>query len=226
MILVVFDCDGTLVDSQHAIGAAMTAAFLKGGRAVPPREAIRRVVGLSLETAVHRLVPDAGDAEVRALAESYKSEFQKLRQRPDHDEPLFPGIRETLARLAGERDIVLGIATGKSMRGVAALLAREDLEGVFATVQTADTHPSKPHPAMLETAMREVGAERHRTVMIGDTTFDMEMAIRAGAQALGVAWGYHEIDELEAAGAHAISHASERLMHDIAAAISLMESVS
>ncbi len=204
MKLVVFDCDGTLVDSQHMIVAAMERAFAALGLPPPGRTAILSVVGLSLEQAVHRLVPMAKAADVTALAEAYKSSFGELRRDKAHAEPLYPGIRETLQTLAAVPYVLLGVATGKSRRGLAAVLEREGLTDLFVTLQTADTNPSKPHPGMLLAAMAEAGAEPHRTLMVGDTTFDIGMARDAGARAIGVAWGYHPASELEAAGAHRV----------------------
>jgi phosphoglycolate phosphatase len=202
--LVVFDCDGTLVDSQHMIVAAMERAFADFGMATPGRAAILSVVGLSLDEAVSRLVPPAIDTDIAALAEAYKSAFGVLRRDKAHQEPLYPGVRETLHALANEPGVLLGVATGKSRRGLAAVLEREGLTDLFITLQTADTHPSKPHPAMLQAAMAEAGAEAHRTLMVGDTTYDIGMARDAGARAIGVAWGYHPVAELEAAGAHRV----------------------
>lgn len=204
--LVIFDCDGTLVDSQHAIVAAMTDAFLSEDMPTPPRDRIVSVVGLSLAIAVARLVPEETDlARVDKLAEAYKTAFAARRLRPDHVEPLFAGVRETVARLAARDDVILGIATGKSRRGVDAVLEREGWADLFATIQTADTNPSKPHPAMIHAAMGETAAEAEDTVMIGDTTYDIEMAREAGACAIGVTWGYHPEEALRAAGAHHIT---------------------
>ncbi len=204
MKLVVFDCDGTLVDSQHMIAAAMEAAFAGHDLPPPHRSEILAVVGLSLTQAVGRLVPDAAPAEIEALADSYKSAFGVLRRQEAHKEPLYPGVREALKHLHARHDVVLGVATGKSRRGLAAVLEREGLGSHFVTLQTADTHPSKPHPAMLQAAMAEAGAEAHRTVMVGDTTYDIDMARMAGAHAVGVAWGYHTPAELHRAGAHRV----------------------
>jgi len=202
--LVVFDCDGTLVDSQHMIVAAMERAFAECDLPGPARSDVLGVVGLSLGEAVRRLAPDARPSGVDALAEAYKRAFAALRQDRAHREPLYPGIRETLEALARAPDVLLGVATGKSRRGLSAVLEREGLTGLFVTLQTADTHPSKPHPAMLRAAMAEAGAEPHRTLMVGDTTYDIGMARDAGARAIGVGWGYHPVAELEAAGAHRI----------------------
>lgn len=204
--LVIFDCDGTLVDSQHAIVAAMTDAFLSENMPAPPRDHIVSVVGLSLAIAVARLVLEPVELDrVDRLVEAYKAAFAARRRQPDHVEPLFAGVRETVARLSAREDLILGIATGKSRRGVDAVLEREGWNGIFATIQTADTNPSKPHPAMLHAAMSETAAEACDTVMIGDTTYDIEMAREAGTAAIGVTWGYHPEDALRAAGAHHIT---------------------
>lgn len=212
MKLVIFDCDGTLVDSQHAIVAAMEDAFRANNLVAPAREKVLGVVGLSLVTAVARLLPDADDlGTAMQLAEDYKASFSQRRLRPDHDEPLYPGLREIVEALGARPDVVLGIATGKSRRGVSAVLEREGLTRYFATVQTADTHPSKPDPSMILEAMAETGAEPQDTVMIGDTTYDMLMAQDANVTALGVAWGYHPESALRDAGAHGVASDSEAL---------------
>lgn len=206
MKLVIFDCDGTLVDSQHMIVAAMSDAFVSEGLAAPAREHVVSVVGLSLDYAVARLVPDGRDlALVDRLSEAYKEAFRARRLGPDHAEPLYDGVREALERLALREDVVLGIATGKSRRGLDAVLEREGIARHFHTIQTADLHPSKPHPSMIFAAMSETDAAPADTVMIGDTTFDIEMAHGAGASSIGVAWGYHPADALRAAGAHQIT---------------------
>ena len=121
-----------------------------------------------------------------------------------HEEPPFPGALEALDELAARDDVLLGIATGKSRRGVDAIMNLHDLHGRFVTIQTADNHPSKPHPSMVATAIAEAGVLPQRTVMIGDTTYDMEMAKAAGARAIGVSWGYHPSESLLATGADAL----------------------
>lgn len=204
--LVIFDCDGTLVDSQHMIVAAMSDAFASQGLIAPSRETVIGVVGLSLDWAIARLVPDADDTTlIDRLSEAYKEAFRARRLGPDHTEPLYDGVRNTLERLAARDDVALGIATGKSRRGLDAVLERERLAHHFKTLQTADTHPSKPHPSMIFAAMSEADARPEDTVMIGDTTFDIEMALGAGTSSIGVAWGYHPADALRAAGAHHVS---------------------
>lgn len=124
-----------------------------------------------------------------------------LRSSTRHHEPLYPGAREAIAAIASAPDTLLGIVTGKSRRGVDAILALHGLAPFFSIIRTADDSPSKPHPGMVLEAMAETGADPAATVVIGDTTFDMEMARAAGARAIGVAWGYHPPAALAAAGA-------------------------
>ncbi len=207
--LALFDCDGTLVDSQHSIHACLAQAFSRSGLDVPERSLARRVVGLSLVPAMQMLLPEREPALHEQLAEDYKSAFQSLRAQGQVEEPLFDGIAEALAALE-DAGWLLGVATGKSDRGLAHCLARHGLTDRFVTLQTADRHPSKPHPSMIQTAMAEAGATPSTTIMIGDTSFDMAMGIAAGARSLGVAWGYHEVHELTAAGAYrVVGHANE-----------------
>jgi len=209
--LVVFDCDGTLVDSQAVIVGCMRQAFEAQGLEPPPAQAVRRVVGLSLVTAVLELMPEPDTALAERLADGYRAAFLTRRDQPDYDEPLFPGAVQLLDALAG-RGLLMGVATGKAMRGLHHVLARHRLEHYFVTLQTADLHPSKPHPAMLEAAMRETGARPEETMLVGDTTFDVLMAKAAGAVPVGVVWGNHPESELRAAGArHMLARFDELL---------------
>jgi len=203
--LIVFDVDGTLVDSQHGIVAAMTHAFEAARLAPPPAEAVRRVVGLSLGEAVARLLPAHAGPELLARVDAaFREHYVALRGRPDYHEPLFPGAREALLAL-DRPEVCLGIATGKSRKGLTVTLERHGLAGHFVTLQTADHGPGKPHPRMLRDAMAEVGAAPAETILIGDTVYDMEMAGNAGTAAIGVGWGYHDARELTAAGARSIA---------------------
>ncbi len=202
--LVVFDCDGTLVDSQHSIVEAMTQAFDSHGLSRPDAESIRRVVGLALPEAVARLMPEEAMGRLDSVSTAYKDAFVDIRQRPGHEEPLYPGTREAIDALL-QNGAVLGVATGKSRRGLHAVLERHDLGDRFSTLKTADDGPGKPNPDILLDAMAEVGATPECTVMIGDTTFDIEMAVRAHALSIGVAWGYHATEELQAVGAQRIA---------------------
>ncbi|WP_207101233.1 HAD-IA family hydrolase [Paracoccus shandongensis] len=199
MKLVVFDVDGTLVDSQHHIHGAMTAAFEGAGLDPLPREAVLQIVGLSLPVAVAQLAPGHDAATQARIVEGYRAAFMQARMA--QAAPLYPGALDCLDGLAGCRDILLAVATGKSRRGLAAMIAAHGLEGRFVSLQTADDHPSKPHPAMLLAALAETGVEPGDAVMVGDTSFDMEMARAAGMTGLGVGWGYHAPEALTASGA-------------------------
>ena len=198
--LAVFDCDGTLVDGQAEVCTAMEAAFGELGLVAPPRHEVRRIVGLSLPAAMVRLAPQADAAVRRALDAAYRRQFRAAREAGRLVEPLFDGIRELLDGLRAD-GWLLGVATGKSARGLAHCLEVHGLSRHFVTLQTADNHPSKPDPAMLEAALSEAATLRGNTVMIGDTVYDIHMARAAAVTAIGVAWGYHAPEELVEAGA-------------------------
>lgn len=203
--LVLFDCDGTLVDSQHHIVAAMQAAFARHGLAPPAPDAVRRLVGLPLEISVRQLLQAMGiGTDAGAVVAAYREAAFAMRHAPDHDEPLFPGLVDALARLEDD-GYLLGIATGKARRGLDATLSLHGLHERFVTLQTADIARGKPDPDMVLRAMRETGAEPGSTLVVGDTTFDIQMAKNAGVRALGVAWGYHDPAELLEAGALAVA---------------------
>ncbi|WP_088184313.1 HAD-IA family hydrolase [Sphingobium sp. Z007] len=214
--LVVFDCDGTLVDSQHSICTAMTRAFEDVKLPPPDRLAILSAVGLSLPVAMARLLPEAEPDFHDHLAGRYKLAFQAMRREQGVQEPLYPGIADLVAELDAA-GWLLGVATGKSDRGLALCLTHHGIIDRFVTLQTADRHPSKPHPSMLLTAMTEAGATPATTVMIGDTSFDIAMGLAAGVRSIGVAWGYHLPGELAVAGAHAVAMDSADLRRHIGA---------
>ncbi len=201
--LIIFDCDGTLVDSQHMIIEAMTVAFRTNGLEAPDPNAVRRMVGLSLADAIGRIASDHDAKMLEKLAASYSDAFYQLRIRSDAHEPLFDGAKEAVHALAGQGHH-MGVATGKSMRGLVATLERHEIIHHFHTLQTADRNPGKPNPGMVEAAMRETGAERQDTLVIGDTTYDILMAVAAGVPAIAVGWGYHDGDELRQAGARVL----------------------
>jgi phosphoglycolate phosphatase len=195
--LVVFDVDGTLVDSQAEILAAMRAAFAAVSLPAPDQVSILGIVGLSLDRAMEVLMPEASSATHVRLVEEYKSSFQK--RRLEHGagaSPLFPGAQEVLDRLLNCEDVLMGIATGKSKRGLDALFEAHNLSKYFVTTQVADHHPSKPNPSMLLAALQETGTKAGAAMMIGDTSYDMEMARAAGMRGIGVSWGYHSLERL------------------------------
>lgn len=202
--LALFDCDGTLVDGQAGVVNAMEAAFAEVGLPAPDRHQVRRVVGLSLPQAIRLLAPDA-DEDTRVDADlAYREAFRAAREAGSLVEPLYDGIAELIAALAAD-GWLLGVATGKSQRGLEHCLAMHGLAAHFVTLQTADNHPSKPHPSMIEVALAETGVSPDTCVMIGDTAYDMAMAVNAGVRAIGVDWGYHSAAELREAGAEAVA---------------------
>ena len=199
--LVIFDVDGTLVDSQSDILAAFAQAFAHAGRTLPAPAQIMSIVGLSLDVAIARLVPDICDADGAAMVEAYKDAYVTLRASTpaQQSSPFYPGVHEGLTLLKAIPEMLLGVATGKSKRGLDKLIEAHGLEGMFVTRQVADFHPSKPHPAMVLQALSDTGVAAADTVMVGDTSFDMDMATSAGVHGIGVSWGYHPVADLTAA---------------------------
>jgi phosphoglycolate phosphatase len=206
--LAIFDCDGTLVDGQAGVVNAMDAAFAGLGLAPPDRHLVRRAVG---PQAIRQLMPDAAEQTRAALDAAYRDAFRSARESGSLVEPLYDGIAE-LVRDLSAAGWLLGVATGKSQRGLEHCLNIHGLAAHFCTLQTADNHPSKPHPSMIETALAESGGDRAATVMIGDTQYDMAMAVNAGVRAIGVDWGYHTAQELREAGAEAVARDPAHLM--------------
>jgi phosphoglycolate phosphatase len=202
--LAIFDCDGTLVDSGATIIAALKASFELNDIPVPPPNVSRRVIGLSLTEAMAALLPDRDREQHLRLAEDYKRAFMQLRAAGQVEEPLFDGVLELLDALEAE-GWLLAVATGKSDRGLKHCLEQHGIHARFVSLQTADRHPSKPHPSMVEQAIADAGASPAMTIVVGDTSFDMAMAVNAGATGIGAAWGYHEAGELLDAGAVAVA---------------------
>jgi len=201
MKLIVFDCDGTLVDGQHLILDAMQVACLTCQVSYPGDAAVRQIVGLSLLEAIEICHPRENQKTHLALKDAFISRFQELRQREEDEEPLYDGTRDMIESLYDE-GFTLGIATGKSRRGLISSLNNHGLSDYFMTLNAGDDGPGKPHPSMLINAMNEVGAKPENTAMIGDTTYDIHMALAANVSAIGVSWGYHDRSRLLEAGAH------------------------
>jgi phosphoglycolate phosphatase len=203
MDLLIFDLDGTLINSEAIILGTQYETFRRCGRVHPGREAGLGIVGLTLDIAMARL---AGlDRPDDRLTETYREVFGTMRARaesdPALDEPLFAGVAETLAELKRRGGLKLGIATGKSRKGAEFIVARHGWQGLFDTVQSADDAPSKPHPGMILRAMAETGAAPQRTAMVGDSSFDIEMAVAAGVMPVAVSWGFQPVESLVALGA-------------------------
>ncbi|WP_371171229.1 HAD-IA family hydrolase [Aliiroseovarius sp. 2305UL8-7] len=201
--LAVFDMDGTLIDSQDFIVEAMNRAFGEMGVTLPTREEVLSIVGLSLHDAIEVLVPSLTQSEVAEATQQYKDMFIKLRAEKGGEAaaPMYPGARDALNHLYGKDEVLLGVATGKARRGLDHAYDAHDLGHFFVTSQTADNHPSKPNPSMLHAALAETGVEATNAVMIGDTSFDLDMGRAAGYRTIGVTWGYHPRARLEAARA-------------------------
>lgn len=207
--LAIFDCDGTLVDGQHMIISSMKMASERCNIPYPGDEPVRRIVGLPLYEAITRVYPDLKEIDHGRLQKEFIEHFQFLRTLDDQHEPLYDGVREVILEL-DKMGILLGIATGKSSRGLKKTLHNHGLEGHFVTLNTADDGPGKPDPSMINVALAETGVKKENAVMIGDTTYDMIMAKQAGVRSVGVTWGYHETHELISSGAHhIIGHISE-----------------
>ncbi len=202
--LAIFDCDGTLVDSGATIYAALADAFEVNGLEAPAPEVGRWVIGLSLVEAMAALLPDVSAEQHATLAEDYKQAFWRLRAAGKVEEPLFEGVIELLDALEAD-GWLLAVATGKSDRGLQHCLESHGIHARFVSLQTADRHPSKPHPSMVEQAMADAGAAPETSFVVGDTSFDMAMAASAGAAPIGAAWGYHDAEELIEAGAMAVA---------------------
>ena len=213
--LAVFDVDGTLVDSQGVIHDTMAAAFAAQGLPAPERRSVLALVGLSLPRMVEALLPGAPVETLDAVTAEYRLRYVAALE-GGATPPLYDGAAAALDALEAA-GATLGLATGKSLRGVRRFLAEQGWEGRFATVQCADHHPSKPNPSMLRTALRELDLAPGRAAMVGDTTFDMEMARGAGVAALGVDWGYHAADIMTAAGAEVVHGDWDAVVADILA---------
>ncbi|AKM10811.1 HAD-IA family hydrolase [Croceicoccus naphthovorans] len=202
--LAIFDCDGTLVDGQASVCIAMEDAFAASKLEAPPRAIIRRAVGLSLPQAMAMLLPDSTSEQQEMLAERYRLAFRAQREAGLVHEPLFDGMKDLLLHLR-DTGWTLAVATGKSDRGLNHCLALHGITDLFASLQTADRHPSKPDPAMIEQILFDTGMSADDGVMIGDTMFDIAMARNARMPSIGVEWGYHERAELLESGARAVA---------------------
>lgn len=198
--LVIFDVDGTLVDSQDMIFAAFSFAYERAGLPIPERDHALGYVGMSLELIFPELSPELDTQTHQALAQGYRDAYFHIRETRGSaaTSPFFPGARDALDALRAQDWTLLAVATGKSKRGLDKLIEGYGLQGVFQSQQTADHHPSKPHPAMVHAALSETGVPAEQAVMIGDTTFDMDMARAADVKTIGVSWGYHPSETLMA----------------------------
>jgi len=210
MRLVIFDLDGTLIDSEALIVETITEAFKAVNEPVPDERAIRSISGITARDAMAMLAPTADQARVDVITESYRNHYRS--GAGTAREPLFKGALEALDQLQKDTDTILAVATGKGFSSAVTLLERHGILARFNSVQTPTHNAGKPDPQMLETAMNKAGVGRGRTVMVGDTVHDMRMARAGGVKAIGVAWGYHEIDDLRAAGADVVIERFDQLV--------------
>lgn len=194
--LIVFDWDGTLVDSMEPIAGAVQEAARQAGLPVPEASAARSVIGLGLEEVGYHLFPDAGPKAFGTWVERYRALYWS---EPERFARTFPGVPAMLAELASRH--VLALATGKGRRGLDLALERSGLSTHFAATRCGEETRSKPHPRMLEELMDELGMGSEGTLLVGDTSFDMEMAVAAGVTAVGVSGGSHGSGALMEAGA-------------------------
>jgi phosphoglycolate phosphatase len=184
--LVVFDWDGTLFDSTALIVHSIQAACRDLGLPVPDDERASWVIGLSLRSAMQHAVPTITQEQIPQMVDRYR--FHYLARQ--HDLTLFPGVLEMLHALK-RRNHWLAVATGKSRVGLDEALASVALKGLFDGTRTADETRSKPDPQMLNELMRQFGVDPDRTLMIGDTTHDLQLAANAGTPSIAVAYGAH-----------------------------------
>jgi phosphoglycolate phosphatase len=192
--MIIFDWDGTLCDSATHIVAAVQSASREMGLTEPSDEAAADIIGLGLVEAMARLFPEIPEPRREALIKAYSQHYVANEvDTPD----LFPGALETLYSLR-DRGLELGVATGKSRRGLDRILAKLDLVGFFHATRCADETRSKPHPQMLYEIILERGADPQDVVMVGDTEYDLEMASNAGVASVGVSFGVHSIERLAA----------------------------
>ncbi|MDE1158483.1 MAG: HAD-IA family hydrolase [Neorhizobium sp.] len=213
MKLVLFDCDGTLVDSAALIHETMRRTFVHFGKREPTEAETKAIIGLTLDIAIARMdgKPHV-DAEATEMMAYYKSLFSVVRQDLDFQEPLFDGIREVVDAIGAREDLLVGAVTGKSRRGLKLVMETHGFDAYFIVGRTADDCPSKPHPAMVTECCDETGMDAKDTLVIGDAIYDMQMAKAAGATAIGVAWGYASVEDLNRAGADHIVHHPRELL--------------
>ncbi len=206
--LIAFDWDGTLFDSTALITHCIQRAVVDVGGQEPSREAASYVIGLSLLPALAYAAPDVPQDKYPALGERYRHHYLQHQ----HDISLFEGVLDLLDALKA-RHHWLTVATGKSRHGLNESLQAVELRGVFDGSRTADETAGKPNPLMLHELMREFGAEPERTLMIGDTTHDLQMALNAGCASVGVSYGAHEPEAFQVLQPRFVAH-SVRDLHD------------
>ncbi len=211
MYLVAFDCDGTLVDSQHSYITAINEAFAFMSLRPPSRARILRHIGLPTQAVMRAHAPDIDENTLARMSKVYNETLTGLSQQDDRGEVLFDGMRHIIETLGKRDDVLLAIITMKSRRGLMRVVDVHNIRSFFQSLQSADDGPGKPAPDLLLAAMRECGIAPERTIMVGDTIYDILMAQAAKAKAIGIGWGYQTRAELEEAGADVIVEESSAL---------------
>ncbi|MBL1294665.1 MAG: HAD-IIIA family hydrolase [Thiotrichales bacterium] len=189
---IVFDWDGTLMDSIDRIATSMQRAFVDVGLERPDDEDVREIIGLSLDIVISRLAPNSNKVELEKISNRYRHHFVDA---SEIEMPMYPKATEMLESLK-ERGYLLGVATGKARRGLDRVFQDIDCHHLFDATRCADETESKPHPRMLDELMQELNVSAEQTLMVGDTEFDMAMANNAGVDAVGVSYGVHERQRL------------------------------
>lgn len=184
---VIFDWDGTVMDSTHSIVTAIQNACADLSLPVPSRHEASWVIGLSLESALYRCVPTLSASQYPQFIERYRHHFFSR----DSDMVLFEGVEQVFSDLKN-RQVVLGVATGKSRVGLDRVLQTASLHSVFDATRCADESMGKPHPAMLFELMEELSLQPEQVLMVGDTTHDVHMATAAGVDSMAVTYGAHD----------------------------------
>ena len=211
MRLIVFDCDGTLVDSQQTIITATEAALGEFGFDAPSRHDILYAVGLPLDVALRNHAPQATDDQIINMLDVYREISQQLIRQDDRGQVMFEGMHAQITELGRQDETLMGIITMKSRRGLERVVDAYEIRQYFQVLKSADDGPGKPAPDLMLDAMAETGATASQTLMVGDTSFDIMMAKAAGTKAIGVGWGYQTVEELEESGAYAIAETPEAL---------------
>lgn len=209
MKLIIFDFDGTLVDSRSLILESHRIVFSEFRLPAPSPAESLALVGKSLDVILTQLAGPA--APILEMVKAYDLLLPQLRADSAFAEKPFDGAGDLLSDLSTAPDTVLGVATGHRTDTIAPALEELRWAGYFKTIQAADTAPSKPHPAMLLQALAATGVTPENAIFIGDTTFDMEMAQAAKLRSIGVGWGYHRTERLLAAGAHRVVQSIDQL---------------
>jgi len=206
--LIVFDWDGTVMDSEHRIVTCMQRAGADTLSSIPTDAEVREIIGLGMQEAVARLWPEADDEDVQKIIEAYRVHWLGD-QIPDSE--LFEGAAETIEALT-DRGYLLAVATGKSRRGLDRVLDESGLGRYFHMTRCADEAHSKPHPQMLQDILTDLNTEPHKALVVGDTEYDIQMAANAKVDAVGVSYGAHDQQRLIDCGAKIILHSLTELI--------------